>query len=48
MGKLGQLSHKVYMDNLFLSNNLFNCLKQQGIWAVGTIRNQLYGAKKLM
>ena len=43
------LNHKLYMDNLFTSINLFNALKQKGIWAVGTIRsNRLHGAEKLM
>ena len=37
------------MDNPFLSINLFNYLKQQGIWAFGTTRNnRLYGADKLI
>ena len=43
------VEHKVYMDLLFSSINLFNYLKQQGIWAVGIIsNNRLYGADKLM
>ena len=43
------VEHKVYMDHLFSSINLFNYLKQQGIWAVGIIsNNRLYGADKLM
>ena len=37
------------MDNLFLSINLFNYLKQQGIWAVGTNRNnRFYSADRLI
>ena len=43
------VGHKVYMDNLFSSINLFNYLEQQDIWAVGTNRNnRLYGADRLM
>ena len=43
------VGHKVYMNNLFSSINLFNYLEQQGIWTVGTVRNnRLYGADKLM
>ena len=43
------VEHKVYMDHLFSSINLFNYLKQQGIWAVGIIsNNRLYGADKLI
>ncbi|XP_047144804.1 piggyBac transposable element-derived protein 3-like [Hydra vulgaris] len=37
------------MDNLFTSIKLFNTLKDHGIWAVGTIRNnRLHGAEKVM
>lgn len=43
------VGHKIYMDNLFSSLDLFSELKNNGIWAVGTIRNnRLKGAEKLM
>ena len=42
------VGHKFYIDNLFLSISLFNYMKELGIWAVGTIRNnQLYSEYNL-
>ena len=41
--------HKLYMDNLFSSINLFTATKDQGILAVGTIRsNRLHCAERLI
>ena len=43
------VGHKVYMDNLFTSINLFKYLKANGIWAIGTIGgNRLKNAEKLL
>ena len=43
------VGHKVYMDNLFTSINLFKFLKSERIWALGTIRaNRMGGAQKLL
>ena len=43
------IGHKIFMDNLFTSIKLFNTLKDLGIWAVGTIRNnRLHGTEKVM
>ena len=43
------VGHKVYMDNLFTSINLFKYLKANGIWAIGTIGgNRLKDAEKLL
>lgn len=44
-----QVGHKLFMDNLFTSINLFKYLKREGIWALGTMRmHRMGGAQKLL
>ncbi len=43
------IGHKVYFDNYFSSVRLVQSLKEDGIWAVGTIRaDRLKGAGKVL
>ena len=44
-----QVGHKLFMNNLFTSMNLFKYLKREGIWALGTMRmHRMGGAQKLL